>query len=55
MIIAVGTPVHLKEVARVPIEKPGDLMDGALVQHNINFKYADIVSLVMHSNAKLFI
>ena len=40
MITAVGTPVHLKEVARVSIEKPDDLLDGELIQQKVR---ADII------------
>ncbi|MNK14509.1 hypothetical protein D3C87_326320 [compost metagenome] len=40
MITAVGTPVHLKEVARGPIEKQDDLLDGELIQQNVR---ADII------------
>ncbi|WP_293938124.1 YbjQ family protein [Sphingobacterium sp. UBA5996] len=40
MITAVGTPVHLKEVARVPVEKQDDLLDGELIQQKVR---ADII------------
>ena len=35
-----GTPVHLKEVARVPMEKQDDLLDGELIQQKVR---ADII------------
>ncbi|WP_293939854.1 YbjQ family protein [Sphingobacterium sp. UBA5996] len=35
MITPVGTPVHLKEVARVPMEKQDDLLDGELIQQKV--------------------
>ncbi|MDR2275319.1 MAG: heavy metal-binding domain-containing protein [Sphingobacterium sp.] len=35
MITALGTPVHLKEVARNPIEKQDDLLDGELIQPKV--------------------
>jgi len=40
MITAVGTPVHLKEVARVQIEKQDGLLDGVLIQQKVR---ADII------------
>ncbi|WP_286840794.1 MULTISPECIES: YbjQ family protein [Sphingobacterium] len=40
MITAVGTPVHLKEVARVLVEKRDDLLDGELIQQKVR---ADII------------
>ncbi len=40
MITAVGTPVHLKEVARVPVEKQDDLLNGELIQQKVR---ADII------------
>ncbi len=40
MITVVGTPVHLKEVARVPMEKQDDLLDGELIQQKVR---ADII------------
>ncbi|WP_312789565.1 heavy metal-binding domain-containing protein [Sphingobacterium sp.] len=40
MITVVGTPVHLKEVARVPVEKQDDLLDGELIQQKVR---ADII------------
>ncbi|MNX02726.1 hypothetical protein D3C86_322890 [compost metagenome] len=40
MITAVGTPVHLKEVARVPVEMQDDLLDGELIQQKVR---ADII------------
>ncbi|WP_426791771.1 YbjQ family protein [Sphingobacterium sp. WOUb80] len=40
MITAVCTPVHLKEVARVPIEEQDDLLDGELIQQKVR---ADII------------
>ncbi|WP_293884432.1 hypothetical protein, partial [Sphingobacterium sp. UBA1498] len=35
MITAVSTPVHLKEVACVPVEKQDDLLDGELIQQKV--------------------
>lgn len=40
MITAVGTPVHLKEAIRVPIEKRDDVLDGELIQQKVT---ADII------------
>jgi len=40
MITAVGTPVHLKEIARIPMEKQDDLLDGELIQQKVQ---ADII------------
>lgn len=40
MITAVGTPVHLKEVACVPMEIQDDLLDGELIQQKVR---ADII------------
>ena len=40
MITAVGTPVHLKEVARVPIDRGDDFLDGTLIQQKVR---ADII------------
>ncbi|WP_448138452.1 YbjQ family protein [Sphingobacterium siyangense] len=40
MITAMGTPVLLKEVARVTVEKQDDLLDGELIQQKVR---ADII------------
>lgn len=40
MITAVGAPVHLKKVARIPMEKQDDLLDGELIQQKVR---ADII------------
>lgn len=60
MITAVGTPVHLKEAIRAPIEKRDDVLDGELIRQKVtadiileNYKSTDFINKEITEYANL--